>query len=91
MSGTTTQMTKRKRVSTPLSSKHELERAAFAIKREDSDVDARRAEYRGLATSTQGRKRLGRLSALRVQMGVAQRRRITVRHMLHGDMVRDDG
>lgn len=74
----------------PLSPKHELERAGYAIKHgDDNDYKLRRAEYRGLARSTDGRKRLGRLSALRVQLGVAQRRRITVRHMLHGDMVRE--
>jgi hypothetical protein len=91
VSGTTARRTHRKRVIAPLSDKHEMERAHFAIKHEDNDVAERRAEYRGLTTSTQGRKRLARLSALRVQLGVQQRRRITVRHMLHGDMVRSDG
>jgi len=72
----------------PLSPKHDLEVGHFTRKREKDDVKARRAEYRGLAKSTDGRRRLARLSALRVQLGVEQRRRITVRHMLHGDMYR---
>jgi hypothetical protein len=86
MSGTTAKRNHRQRNAIPLSIKHELERAHWQNGAEARDVKARRAEYRGLTHSTDGRKRLARLSALRVQVGVAQRRRITVRHMLHGDM-----
>ncbi len=87
MSGTTTRRQNRTiRPRVALSVKHEMERAHFQDKAEDRDYRARRNEYDGLKRSTDGRKRLVRLSAHRVQLGVIQRRRITVRHMLHGDM-----
>jgi hypothetical protein len=83
-------LVRRPKHSAPLSEKHDAEVAHFAAKSDARDVRFRRNEYNGLRHSKDGRKRLARLSSLRVQLGVAQRRRITVRHMLHGDMVNDD-
>ena len=85
MSGATTQRKPRQRNRISLSAKHEIERMHWQDGAEKRAYKARRAEYNGLRKSKDGRKRLTRLSQLRVQLGVQQRRRITVRHMLYGD------
>lgn len=70
----------------PLSENHDAERNRFAAKADERAYRFARNEYNGLRKSKDGRKRLERLSRLRVQLSTEQRRRITVRMMLRGEM-----
>lgn len=70
----------------PLSKNHDTEVAHFEAKADDRAYRFARNEYNGLRHSKDGRKRLARLSRLRVQLSTEQRRRITVRIMLRGEM-----
>jgi hypothetical protein len=70
----------------PLSKNHDTEVTYFEAKADGRAYRFARNEYNGLRHSKDGRKRLARLSRLRVQLSTEQRRRITIRMMLQGEM-----
>ena len=84
MSGSTAKQARRKRNVVPLSFKHEHEATGHEIKHENDWIKARKAEYRALGKSADGRRRLSRLASVRRTRSTLSQP-VTVSQQLRGE------